>query len=226
MLPSDYPEVAQYKNLAELLKNQVDMQFDDLRTLLRLPIAEHGLTAGCNLAVAMILFNLIAGASVCLFEASLKGLSDRKDRTRRFKEVLVHFYPWQGESLSVLNCVNCIYDSARNPLAHSFGLDDPNQNRFEVILQKEPLSTDQILELEDATIRPTRTPPTIASRRQTSFGTTRVTLSVPTIFWGVHRMFRALISDPLQADAANTLVGNFRNHWVTLVSDLGSGVES
>jgi len=226
MLPSDYPEVARYKNLAELLKNQVDMQFDDLLTLLRLPIAERGLTAGCNLAAATILFNLIAGASVCLFEASLKGLSDRKDRTRRFKEVLIRFYPWQGESLLVPDCVDCIYDAARNPLAHNFGLDDPNQHRFEVILQKEPLSTEQIFELEDATIRPTRTPPTIASKRQTSFGTTRVIISVPTIFWGIHRMFRALISDPLQADAANALAGNFTNHWVTLVSDLGSGVES
>ena len=224
MLPSDYPEVQPYKDLTELFKNQVDMQFDDLRTLLRLPLTEHELNAGCNLATAVALFNLIAGASVCLYDASFKSISNRVDRARRFKAVLRDFYPWQNDGLSVDEAVDCIYDAARNPLSHSFGLDDPTQSPYEVILQKESLSTNQIIELEDAPKRPAWAKSTIISMRLRSIGTTVVILSVPTLFWGVHRMFHSLVSNPNQAAAANALAGQYKNHWLKFVSDLGTGI--
>jgi len=220
MLPSQYPEVKPYKDLTELFKYQVDMQFDDLRTILQLPVDEHRLTAGCNLAAAMIMFNLISGASVCLFEVKRKNLS----RSERFKSVLKHFYPWQGEELSAQECVDCIYKDARNPLAHSFGLNYPKKTRFEVTLQKGPLSLEQILELENTPIRPTWTSSTIIPRRKRSIGTKVVDLSIPSLFWGIHRMFHALISDSVQATTANKLAGQFKNHWLTFVSDLGSGI--
>ena len=38
MLPSEFLEVQPYPNVKQLLKAQVDMQFEDLRTILSLPI--------------------------------------------------------------------------------------------------------------------------------------------------------------------------------------------
>ena len=78
MLPSEYPEVQAYPNLKQLLTVQVDMQFKDLRTLLELPKTEG--QGGCNLTAAGVLFNVIAGSSVCFYEASAEALTRRGDR--------------------------------------------------------------------------------------------------------------------------------------------------
>jgi hypothetical protein len=67
-----------------MLQGQVDMQFSDLRTLLRLPQA--GLESGCNFTAAAILFNLIAGSSVFFYDPSEDSLRDRQARGKRFKE--------------------------------------------------------------------------------------------------------------------------------------------
>ena len=79
-----------------MLEAQVDMVFADLRTLLRLPI--HDLT-GCNLTAGAMLFNLIAGSSVCFFEASKAGLKNGRDRGRRFCTLINDFFPREGEKL-------------------------------------------------------------------------------------------------------------------------------
>ena len=88
MLPSQYPEVQGYPNLQRLLQAQVDMQFADIRLLLRLPIPRSGLEAGCNFACAAVLFNTIAGASVCFYEASENALVNRAERGRDSKKCL------------------------------------------------------------------------------------------------------------------------------------------
>jgi hypothetical protein len=73
MLPSAFPEVAPYEHLRRLLCIQVDMQLVDLRTLLRLPKRDFGLEGGCNLTATTLLCNIIAGASVLFFDASIEG---------------------------------------------------------------------------------------------------------------------------------------------------------
>jgi hypothetical protein len=50
MKPSEYPEVRCWPNLKRLLEIQVDMQFADIATMLRLPVSQPGLEAGRNLA--------------------------------------------------------------------------------------------------------------------------------------------------------------------------------
>lgn len=46
MLPSEYPEVQSYSHLQRLLADHIDMQFEDVRLLLRLP--RKGSTVGGN----------------------------------------------------------------------------------------------------------------------------------------------------------------------------------
>ena len=222
MLPSEFAEVAAYPSLRKLLQNQVDMQFEDLRTLMRLPLPEHGLTAGCNLSAAAILFNAIAGASVCFYNTSVEALTNRGDRGKRFTEVLTRYYPWGGETLSVADCVACLYESARNPLAHAFGLDSPSSVRFEVRLSKRSLTPDEIAQLEECADRPTWLPPTLLVDRKRSTGAIRVEVSVLTLFWGVHRMLHALLADREQAKSGEAVAQHFEIHWLTFVSDLGA----
>jgi hypothetical protein len=222
VFPSKYPENQAYPRLVALLRNQVDMQFDDLRTLMRLPLPEYDLTAGCNLSTASQLFSAIAGASVCFFEPSLQAITNRGDRARRFRDVLRSYYPWDGDDLSVDQRIGCLYRSARNPLAHAFGLGDPNGPDFEVFLAKDPLAADRILELEDSRTRPAWCSPTIRSRRRVSTGAIRVDVSVPALFWGTHQMLRRLLAQADIAAAADEVAGNYEIQWLTLVSDLGS----
>ena len=117
MLPSEFPEVKGYPNLKQLLEAQVDMQFGDLKTLL--------LIGGCNFAAAAVLFNLIAGSSVCFYDPSEEALFERSDRGERFKGVLNDFYPWQEEQLPKDQFWCALWVSAQNTLAHSLGLDTP-----------------------------------------------------------------------------------------------------
>lgn len=223
MLPSQYPEVQIYSSLQRLLQAQVDMQFADLRTLLRLPVLQAGLEAGCNFACAAVLFNVIAGASVCFYETSEKALADHGVRGRRFKEVLEKFYPWLGEPFGKEQCVSTLYESARNPLAHSLGLDTAPQGSSgkQVVLMKDSLTQDHILELEEAPIRPNWTPPTIVRLQALAYGSIELAISVPTLYWGVHRMLHALFADSNQATKADALANAFGSQWDKYVTDEG-----
>src|SRR5437773_9677467 len=100
MLPSEFPEVHGRTGLKRLLFEHVDMQFDDIRTMLRLPMAD--LTGGCNFAATAVLFNIISGCSVCFYHASEEALTAVGQAGRRFRGLLEEFYPWVGESLSKL----------------------------------------------------------------------------------------------------------------------------
>ena len=148
MLPSEFPEVQGYPSLKRLLEAQVNMQFGDLRTML--------LGGGCNFAAAAVIFNIIAGSSVCFYKPSKQALTNRKARGDRFKEVLEKFYPWQGEPMPKHQCVSEIWDSARNPLAHSLGLDAPPEGSMgkQVVLVKWLLTEAHVRELEDSPSRP------------------------------------------------------------------------
>ena len=64
---------AQYPKLRAFVEWGIDMQLADIRDMLRLPLRECGLNAGHNFAAATSLANLIAGASVWFYEASVPG---------------------------------------------------------------------------------------------------------------------------------------------------------
>lgn len=97
MNPSEFPEVQGYPEVVNFLKFQVDMMFEDIRVLLQLPL--YDLKAGCNFTVSAMLFNIIAGVSVCFYDASTEALIQRGGRGNRFKNMLINYYPWESESI-------------------------------------------------------------------------------------------------------------------------------
>lgn len=213
MLPSQYPEVQSRHDLRRLLAEHVDMQFDDLRTMMRLPAA--GLTGGCNFAAAAVMFNIIAGSSVCFHEASEAGLKARGERSKRFLRVVETYFPWEGEPVSEDDGARLLYEAARNPLAHSVGLDEPptsGTQKREIQLGKRPLTPEQVEELEDSVTRPTWLGNVITSATAPS-GAPRIIISVPGLFWGLHRMLRALFADPTEAAKADALAKKFGQLW-------------
>jgi len=200
VLPSRFPEVKPYPRLRRLLRDQVDMQFRDLRTMLRLP--RGTLRAGCNFGAAAILFNLIAGSSVCFFDASLEGLGSKRDRGDRFKAVLRTYYPWGKEPLDSGRVIDSLWQYTRNPLSHALGLDEAGESP-EIGLQKWPLTVRKVREIEEALERPQWLPPT--AYEATSQVGRMLLISVPTLYWGTHRMLHNLFADPQQAKQADAL---------------------
>ena len=220
MLPSEFPEVQSYPNLKRLLEGQVDMQFVDLRTLLRLP--QEGLEGGCNFTVANVLFNLVAGSSVCFYDPSEEALRNRGDRGRRFKAILEQFYPWQGEPLPKDDFISALYDSARNPLTHRLGLDAPPNGSSmgkQIALMKWPLTEEQIRELEESSTRPVWVHTTVVHQKNLAYGSTELAISVPALYWGVHRMLHALFADSAHAARADALAKIFSLQWDKCVSE-------
>jgi hypothetical protein len=226
LLPSEFSEVQSYPALKRLLENQVDTQFIDLRTLLHLP--QSGLEGGCNFTAASVLFNLIAGSSVCFYNPSKDVLEKRGNRSERFKRLLTEFYPWQEELMPKDEGIEVLYKSARNPLAHGLGLDaPPNESPGrEVKLQKGPLDESQVYELEDSFNRPDWISPTIVSKQHLASGAIEIVISVPTLYWGVHRMLHTLFAVPTHTSRANELAELFSPLWDKYVVDSGHGNDS
>lgn len=129
MNPSEFSEVQGYPEIVSFLKFQVDMWFNDLRILLRLPLADLDSKAGCNFTTATMLLNIIAGGSVCFYDVSEKAFSQRGDRSERFENLLIKYYPWEEESFNSEEGSELLYGQTRNPLVHSLGLDRPLQKQ-------------------------------------------------------------------------------------------------
>ena len=151
LFPSRFPEVADRPNVRRLLAEQVDMQMDDIASMLALPRYDLGLSGGCNLALTGLLSNVVAGCSVLLFEASLDSIwgSARSDSGGRFKELLIEYYPWRDDdALTPELAARLIYHEARNPLAHGLGVGKnrvafpglPHGQQRSVMLAKRALS--------------------------------------------------------------------------------------
>jgi hypothetical protein len=178
-----------------------NMQLADIADLLRLPLADSDLSAGQNFTAASALLNLIAGASVWCFDASLEGLSNRQDRSRRFKEILERYWPWDGDGVAPDEGVNVLYLYARNPLAHTAGLPGPDDEVL-ITLAKAPLPSNSIDELGQSDGRPDWLGSTISPARGCPPGTA-FQISVPGLYWSVQRLLRRLLADPVQAVPAN-----------------------
>jgi len=181
----------------------IDMQLADIRDLLRLPMSEAGLDSGQNFSTAATLANVIAGASVWFFEASEAGLRNRRDRSRRYREVLRRYWPWNGEVVDVDNGVRVLYDYVRNPLSHSVGRPEP-EDSTRMAVDKRPLDEAQLGELDSSTERPAWLGPTI--RPAPSGAPDRAYfVSVPGMYWGVQRLLREVLTDEAQLARAEAL---------------------
>jgi hypothetical protein len=206
MNPSAWASLADRPALRELVRVQVDMQFADLRTLLRLPVEGHGLTGGCSLTTASLAFNLIAGFSVLFFDSSRDALTQRGERSARFRQVLGRYYPWSEDNIDRDDAVLALYEWARNPLSHSLGVTKdrrafPGAPEVEgrpvaVMLAKMPLSEKAVDEVATARQRPSWMGPTL------EMVDGALDINVVTLAWGTHEVLRRLFEDAEQADRA------------------------
>jgi len=93
-----------------LIQGAVEDQFNDVHSMMMLP--------NCNFAATAILVNLISGMSTIFYGQD--GGSGA-----RFKNVLKDFYPWDLQPSNNAPrevVIECLYDTVRNPLAHSLGV--------------------------------------------------------------------------------------------------------
>jgi hypothetical protein len=183
-----------------VFRRQIDMQFADLHVALQLPAASIDPNVGLNLTTAALVFSLVAGASVLLYEPNWKAFKTGAASGSRFKAALEQAYPLQDDDrISGAAAAELLYKWARNPLLHSLGIGKdrhaipgaPGAQPYDRILfVKWALSPRQVQELAQGSARrPPWLPATV-----THDGAS-IEFSVPTLAWGTHVMWRGLIAE-------------------------------
>lgn len=198
------------------IRGQVDMQSHDVHCMLRLPMPEAGLEAGCNLSAASVLLALIAGLSTVIY-AGEGGAGER------FRTMLDRYYPWtyspSGE-LTPAQTAKELYDLFRNPLVHALGLDTKDRGRGKgarVVRQKRSagfnirigrnggLTEEEVEELERSDARPPFAAWTML------FEPNGRTLWVEGLYWGTRRLVRSLTEDEEVTARAESFLGSETN---------------
>ena len=173
----------------------VDLYLMDVHAMLRLPRPEVSITEGCNFAIAAVLLNVISGVSVVLFKPGTEG----GDRGQLFRETTSRLYPWDKEPAGAIRDpaegAKLLYQSFRNPLAHAFGLQDPEPAEpLKIARFKTPgFAEDELKAIEESTERPNDAlwnVPTLARDADRT-----LSLQVEPFYWGVRELVRALTAD-------------------------------
>jgi hypothetical protein len=185
-----------------LISSVEDHYFSDVHTMLRLPQANQGLTAGCNFAITQVLAAVVAGISVTLYD------TQTTETGVRFKGLLRDYYPWSREPNNNVRPEEggeLIYHVFRNPLSHDLGLDLENKRKTrEVVITRlanavSGLTERQIEDLERniglVTLTPTLT-----------LTPDRADLLVEAFYWGVRTMIEHLCRDNRRMRAAQTFL--------------------
>jgi hypothetical protein len=205
-LPSTFPEVQPHPAIQRLLAEQVDMQFADLRVLLRLPQTEIAPHVGCNFTATAMIVNQISGFSVWFFHnryAQRLEREERKRRTimsrRRFLGFVRAYYPRSPAEPTIQTIANRLYDT-RNLLSHNLGISDLDRKRRRQeigLVKPDPaLSAEDIIDLELETGFPGAGVPIRRS------GMT-ISTHVAGLYWALGRMLRSAVLDqPERCEAA------------------------
>lgn len=205
MNPSEFPELLKYRPVQRFFTNHLDMQFSDVRTLMKLPKPGQGLPAGCNFIAAAALANLIGGFAEVLYAAqpSMNGLHQSG---ARLQALLKELYPWQpGERRSAKAKV--LYYFVRNPLIHNLGIDDPRRPKKE--MRRIPIRKRRLTDRQVAALETANTPPAWAGLavRQVD---RRWNIYVPALYWGVFHLLRRLTEQPKHMRHAQALLARYR----------------
>lgn len=130
------------------IRSQVDMQFHDIHCMLRLPLLEHDLGAGCNFASANVLLAIVSGLSALL----TSSLDTSGKSGVLFKRILLDYYPWDvqpPQGSAIKRSIDHLYQYFRNPLAHSLGIKTKGNFQVAVAKTKDGLSEADIERLEN-----------------------------------------------------------------------------
>jgi hypothetical protein len=173
------------------------MQLDDVRSMLRLPLEDLGLTGGCNFAAAAVLFNVLLGASQVLYSG--EGIRNQGDRFKRF---LLRYYPWEPSATDDLKTQTAgEFWEVRHLLAKSLGR-FTTRGRSRLKIEKDPLSREQVATLDTSTTRPPGVP--VALRREPKEGQR---LSVGGLYWITVQLLRNFLADEAEVKEAEARLG-------------------
>jgi hypothetical protein len=171
-----------YPLVHKFISSHVEMQFVDVRGMLKLPLPKQGISGGCNFAATAVLCNLISGISRILYNSNKSGAGEL------FRELLRHYYPWEADELEQRDYkIKNLYDVIRNPLVHSLGVDDKSDKQ--IVIEKRPLSIRQINKIERSNKRPSWVK--LAVRIEDN----KYIINVPGLYWGTYHMLIRLLKD-------------------------------
>lgn len=181
--------------ISRLIEDQIRMQFNDVHTMLRLPIPESTLLAGCNFAAANSLLALISGLSALL----TPNFDTTTISGTKFTGVMKNYYPWdiqptEGDTTphGIDGTIDQLYRYFRNPLAHSLGI--KTRGNYLVSIEKSPLSESAIEQLESKASSPGPAI-TYSPIRLNDEDIEQIALNVPNFYWGVREMLHRMTQD-------------------------------
>jgi hypothetical protein len=191
--PSELPGLAAYPAVQHMFQTHLDMQFDDLRSMLRLPTRLQ--RGGCNFAAAALLMNLISGFSVVLYNDPDPGMppaTDRRRRGDRLRHLLVDLLPHDPAVDPPRQIIaDVLYTFARNSLTHALGLRQPALEP-EITIAKRRLTSADIAILESSAVRPGGLVTSVVT--QTAGG--GYVISVAGLYWATFRLLEVLVAAP------------------------------
>lgn len=217
MLPSQIAETQRYPHTSRQCAKTIDLYVADLRSMLQLPlkIRREGdlppgtllvdMEGGCNFASCILMLDIIAGLSVCLyFRQNAIGFETNRDRGPRFREFLEQYYPWEYEDLDKGQVSEILWQFLRNPLVHALGIlpvtGMPGSiNSIQV--NKSAINLEEILELENI-------PRSLWLSSTFELEHSTFHVNVPPLYWGLHQLFRNLLSDASQMHLVETWYKN------------------
>ena len=177
--------------------------FGDVHTMLRLPIPNYRLNAGCNFAIAQVLAAAISGVSVTLY-------SHTGGKGHRFKSLLIDYYPWNREPASVITPqtgAETIYSIFRNPLTHDLGLDIEKKARTPTVKIKRLSTKNKTRGLPEKKIEQLES--TMGRFNMSAALTIRsdaTVLLVEALYWGIRSMVETISRDQTRMAAAETFL--------------------
>lgn len=167
----------------------------DVRAMLRLPLPDAGITAGCNFAAVHVLLNVLSGLS------RLMGASPKRSDDA-FRAFVARWYPWRLEPAESRfrqkRGTQALYDSFRTGFAHDLGLlleSGPVDRRGRVrskfritgrqlgVTKQPSLSLAALDELDDVLDRPSWLGPTVVAD-----GRVGLLVDAVALYWGARRL--------------------------------------
>lgn len=192
-------------NVRKLVEKLESHYLSDVHSMLRLPIPNYRIMAGCNFAIAQVLMATVGGVSTTLYSHS-------GGKGKRFKNLLIDYYPLKlepGRSVLPEKAADVIYSVFRNPLTHDLGLDIEKKAKTPSVKLKrratkhktKGLPEKEIEALEDSAKRPSMSP-TVIIRPDATI------LFVEALYWGVRRMIEDLVADKARMELADSFLAS------------------
>jgi hypothetical protein len=209
VIPSNLVVAERHPATREFLRRHVDMQFEDLRLLFRLPVEELGANVGCNFTAAAMMLNVVSGFSVWLYQtddaAEIRTLEekDRRRRSRRrFLGFVTEYWPRIAPEPDDQEVVARRLYEVRNSLAHDLGVGEDAENEYP---SRVNLAKHRAFSLDDVVTRLERNLAHPLAVPVLEGDDAQYTVHLAGLYWALHRMLNAALDDrPQEIETATS----------------------